>query len=115
MLLDEVTAELERQGVRCAETRFVNAPTGCPYVIWDASVVAGGADYCNPARTFSAVLTLVYRPEHAEAGKRAGEALESALDGLGMPWTRQYREWNEDEHCYMTDYETSWAEKAPRR
>lgn len=112
MLLDGILADLASAGARSMETRFVSAPKDAPFAIWDATCAATGGDDRQAKRTWSAVVTVV---EHPGEALDARAALEGILDAAHLDWTRGMRQWSEDERVYMTDYEFSWAEKAPRQ
>ncbi len=109
MLLDDILKDLRAKGLRSMQTRFVSAPQDEPFVVWDVAASASGADLTNTVRTYEASLILV---EHQSDGPCAREAIEEALDLAALPWTRQMREWNEDEHVYITEYTFTWVEKA---
>lgn len=111
-MLSEVLEALEGAGVRSMETRFVSAPKDAPFAIWDATCAATGGDDWPAKRTWSAVVTVV---EHPGETIDARSALEQILDAARLDWTRNMRQWSEDERVYMTDYEFEWCEKAPRR
>ena len=112
MLLDEVLSGLAGRGVRSMQTRFVSAPEGAPYAVWDLACSATGGDDAPARRAYSAAVVVYEHPEDLAAGAPA--ALEALLDARAVPWERLARVWDEDERVYLTEYDFSWSEKAPK-
>ena len=95
-------------GLKLRETRHQKPPSGVYGVYMDA-VEASGADRMNCLRTHEYTLE-VYAPS-ADAAEATEEAIETALDERGIPWTKQGRYWLADEQKYQEIYEFSHIEK----
>ena len=98
---------LKKAGVKYRRARYTAKPLPDTYAVTFDDVEAGGADGINCLRTHSCTIELY----EAKPDDKAEEAIEAALDELGIEWTKQDRYWLQDEQRYQVIYEFTYIEK----
>ncbi len=93
-------------GIPYRRTRFTKPPAGTYAVTMD-DVTTDGPDGMNLIFTHDCTVE-VYEPRPDDA---AEESMEDALDGAGVPWTKQDRYWLQDEQRYQVIYQFTYIEK----
>lgn len=97
---------LTTAGIPFRKTRFTKPPAET-YAVYMDDISTDGPDGIN--RIFIHDYTVeVYEPKPDDA---AEEAIEAALNGAGMRWTKQDRYWLQDEQRYQVIYEFTHREK----
>lgn len=99
---------LTAAGIEFRQTRFPSPPAGT-YAVYMDDVSTDGPDYINLIYTHDYTIEL-YTPTLDDADA-AEQAVEAAINAVGLPWTKQNRYWLQSEQRYQTIYEFTYREK----
>lgn len=99
---------LTAAGIEFRQTRFPSSPKG-NYVVYQDDVSTDGPDYINLIYIHDYTIEL-YAPTLDDADA-AEQAIEAAINAVGLPWTKQNRYWLQSEQRYQTIYEFTYREK----
>ncbi len=83
------------------------SPPASSYAVYFDDVETDGSDYENLIKKHNYTVEL-YELEPDDALE---EAIEAALDALGLRWTKQDRYWLQEEQRYQVIYEFEYIEK----
>ena len=98
---------LTKAGIPYRRSRYTEKPLPSTYAVYFDEREAGGADGINCLVTHNITIE-VYESIPDDA---AEDAIEAALDALGIEWTCQDRYWLQDEQRYQVIYEFTYIEK----
>ncbi len=107
MISSRITDILDSAGIPYRETKYVSPPKDTYIAVFD-SKTAVGPD-CAPNMLIQHAVTLEMYSYKIDAAAEA--ALEAAMCGAEMEWTKSDREWIEQEKLYQTVYNFSFLSK----
>lgn len=99
---------LTASGVAFRRGRFIGTkpPT---YAVYTDDVTTDGADAADYPRILQHDITVELYEDRPD--EQAETAMERAITGAGLQWTKQDRYWLQDEQQYQIIYEFSYFEK----